>query len=220
MPSEVLTPLLESMPGTRGRKRGSSPGAEPQGHGPRAQTSGWIVLLRAVNLGGGTQVDLARLAERFARSGLHGARSLLNSGNFVGRADVPSGEELATVLSATAELSEGRPVRLFVRSASEWSTMIAANPFPREARDDPGHLVVSVLDQPAPREACRRLTEAANDGEIVRPFGRHAFVYFPIGIGRSRLTAKKIEAALGSESTSRNWNTVLKLARAVELPES
>jgi uncharacterized protein (DUF1697 family) len=42
--------------------------------------------------------------------------------------------------------------------------------------------------------------------------GRQAYIVYPNGIGRSRLTNSVIEKKLGSSGTARNWNTVLKLA--------
>jgi hypothetical protein len=38
-----------------------------------------------------------------------------------------------------------------------------------------------------------------------------AYITYPDGIGRSRVTAAMIEAKLGTHGTARNWNTVVKL---------
>jgi uncharacterized protein (DUF1697 family) len=38
-----------------------------------------------------------------------------------------------------------------------------------------------------------------------------AYIVYPDGIGRSRLTNQLIEKMLGTRGTGRNWNTVLKL---------
>jgi uncharacterized protein (DUF1697 family) len=48
--------------------------------------------------------------------------------------------------------------------------------------------------------------------EIVRADGRHLYIVYPVGIGKSRLTNVVIEKKLGIRGTARNWNTVLKLA--------
>lgn len=42
--------------------------------------------------------------------------------------------------------------------------------------------------------------------------GRHAYIVYPDGIGRSKLTTALIEKHLGTRVTGRNWNTVRKLA--------
>jgi uncharacterized protein (DUF1697 family) len=47
--------------------------------------------------------------------------------------------------------------------------------------------------------------------ERVRVHGRQAYLVYPDGVGRSKLTVTVLERSLGSRGTGRNWNTVLKL---------
>ena len=48
--------------------------------------------------------------------------------------------------------------------------------------------------------------------EILEIVDKQAYVIYPDGVGRSRLTNAAIEAKLGTRTTGRNWNTVLKIA--------
>ena len=58
-----------------------------------------------------------------------------------------------------------------------------------------------------------KVLQAAITGpEVVRADGKHAYITYPNGIGRSRLTNTLIEKKLGTRGTARNWNTVRKLA--------
>jgi uncharacterized protein (DUF1697 family) len=50
--------------------------------------------------------------------------------------------------------------------------------------------------------------------ERVAAEGRHLYIHYADGIGRSKLTTARIEKALGTRGTARNWNTVLKLRDA------
>ena len=52
--------------------------------------------------------------------------------------------------------------------------------------------------------------------EIVRGEGRQAYIVYPDGVGRSKLTATLIEKKLRTRATGRNWNTVLKLGKLSE----
>ena len=98
-----------------------------------------------------------------------------------------------------------------VRTASEWTSIVAANPFPREAQDNPAHLVVMAL-KAAPSKAHVAALEAAIKGrERVCAKRRELYMVYPDGIGRSKLTIAVIERALATRGTARNWNTVLKL---------
>jgi uncharacterized protein (DUF1697 family) len=55
------------------------------------------------------------------------------------------------------------------------------------------------------------LRAAVPGPEVIHAAGRHAYITYPNGIGRSRLSGVLIEKTLGTRGTARNWNTVLKL---------
>ena len=59
------------------------------------------------------------------------------------------------------------------------------------------------------------LQKAIVGREVVRAKGRCAYIVYPDGIGRSKLTGALIEKKLGTRGTARNWNTVLKLRNLV-----
>ena len=174
----------------------------------------YIVLLRAVNLGGVTQVAMARFREILEDLGLTEVRTLLQSGNAVGRADAWTAPALEAAVEKELTQSYGRAAEVFVRSAGEWSAILAANPFPREAETDPARLVLTLLKSPPSAAAWRSLDAAIEGREYARGRGREAYIVYPDGIGRSKLTAQRIERSLGCRGTSRNWNTVRKLAAA------
>jgi len=50
--------------------------------------------------------------------------------------------------------------------------------------------------------------------------GREVFVYYPNGMGRSKLSAALVEKTLKTPGTGRNWNTVTKLLEMAEKLES
>ena len=89
--------------------------------------------------------------------------------------------------------------------------IIAGNPFRDEAARDPSHLVVMVFKDDVIPSRVDALRAAVAGPEVIRAGGRHAYITYPNGIGRSRLTSVLIEKTLGTRGTARNWNTVLKL---------
>lgn len=171
----------------------------------------YIGLLRAVNLPGHNKVGMADLRELLAGLGMRDARSLLQSGNLVFRSDVRTSTAVERLLEDAAAKRLGLETDFFVRSADDWRAIVAGNPFPREAARDPGHLLVVLLKGAPDREAVKALQGAITGREVVRAGGRHAYVVYPDGVGRSRLTSALLERKLGTRGTGRNWNTVLKL---------
>jgi uncharacterized protein (DUF1697 family) len=165
-----------------------------------------------VNLPGHNRVSMADVRELLAGLGMQDARTLLQSGNVVFRSSVSSTEKLERLLQDAAAKQLDVSTDFIVRTAADWKAIIAANPFPAEATNDPGHLVVMPLKDAPARGALAALQDAIKGREVVRAKGREAFITYPDGIGRSKLTIALIERKLGTRGTARNWNTVLKLA--------
>jgi uncharacterized protein (DUF1697 family) len=169
-----------------------------------------VALLRAVNVGGKNLVPMASLRALFEDLGFTRVRTLLQSGNVVfSGAAGPAVEE--TLEKATRERL-GVSADFLVRTAAEWSEIRAHNPFPEEARQDPGHLVVMCLKSAPAPGAVEALRAAIVGNERVAVEGRQAYLVYPDGIGRSKLTVALVERKLGARGTGRNWNTVEKLA--------
>ncbi len=170
-----------------------------------------IALIRGINVGGHKKVAMADLRALLERLGFADVKSLLQSGNMVFR----GGRRTALGVERLLEMEAAKQLALeadfFVRSAREWKTVIAENPFPKEADTDPGHLVVMCMKDRPDRANVQALESAIVGREIVRAGDRHLYIVFPDGIGTSRLTNALIEKKLGTRGTARNWNTVLKL---------
>ena len=160
-----------------------------------------IALLRGINVGGRKMLAMSGLRELAARLGLREPRTLLQSGNLVFRSGTPPAQ-LERLLEG--ELDN---VAVLVRTAEEWREVVARNPFPEEAERDPGRLVVMSLKVAADASAI-----VAPGREVVHGDGRHLYLYYPDGMGNSKLTGALIERKLGTLGTARNWNTVMKLA--------
>ncbi|ACZ29166.1 protein of unknown function DUF1697 [Xylanimonas cellulosilytica DSM 15894] len=166
--------------------------------------STYVVLLRAVNVGGTGKLPMADLRRLAEDAGFTGARTYIASGNLVLESDddadaVAVGRTLERALAAYA----GKPVGVLVRTPAEVRRVLADNPFPGE----PGNRVAVIfLPGPTPSDALDTVSRA-DDGEEVRVGDRVLYVHYPHGMGRSKL--RMPAAAAG---TARNLNTVAKLA--------
>jgi uncharacterized protein (DUF1697 family) len=174
-----------------------------------------VALLRAVNVGGRNAVAMSALCDLIGGLGFDGARSLLQSGNLVFASAKKKGATLEQALEAETVKRLGLSVDYLVRSAEEWSEIVARNPFPKEAGADPGHLLVMCLKTAAQAKDVKALQAAIRGREVVEADGKQLYLVYPDGVGRSKLTSALIEKTLGIRGTARNWNTVLKLAAAL-----
>jgi uncharacterized protein (DUF1697 family) len=169
-------------------------------------------LLRAVNVGGTAKVPMAELRALCEGLGLKHVRSLLHSGNLVFDAGSKSPAASEKLLQAGCAKTFSLATDIYVRTPGEIEAVLARNPFPAEARDDPGHLHVLFLRAAPDPKAFKTLQAAIKGRETVRGAGREAYIVYPDGAGTSKLTLRLIEKHLGTTGTMRNWNTVTKLA--------
>jgi uncharacterized protein (DUF1697 family) len=171
-----------------------------------------IALLRGINVGGKAIVPMADLKKLFEALGLSDVKTLLQSGNVIFKSKSATGAKLEAMLEKEIEKKFGRPVDCIVRTDKEWSAIIKANPFPKEAVDDPSHCVVMCLKDAPDAKAVIALKEAIPDREYFQSQGKELYLVYLDGIGTSKLTNVLIEKKLGTRGTARNWNTAQKIA--------
>jgi uncharacterized protein (DUF1697 family) len=152
------------------------------------------------------------LRELLTGLGFRDVTTLLQSGNVVFRGDARTTAELERTIERAAARQLRLATGVLVRSGEEWNAIVEGNPFPREALADPSHLLAVVLKDAPSRAGVRALQDAITGREVFTVRGRCAYIVYPDGIGRSRLTSAIVERTLGTRGTGRNWNTVLKLA--------
>ncbi len=187
----------------RGRKK------RPQAKDARGPAQ--VALLRGVNMGGHTPVSMAGLRAWAETLGLQDVRTLLQSGNLVFRGGAKRGAALEATLEAAAIRGLGLETIFHVRTAAELQVIVARNPFPDAAKNDPARLVVVFLKAAPAPAAVASLVAAIPGREQLRADGRQLYVVYPDGQGTSKLPAL-IDRMLNARGTARNWNTVTKLA--------
>jgi uncharacterized protein (DUF1697 family) len=171
----------------------------------------YIGLLRAVNLGGSSKIRMANLVDLMLGAGFEEVRTLLQSGNLVFRTDERDTSAVESSIERSLEDRIDLKTSVFVRSDKEWRSILRRNPFPQAAESDPAHLVVIVLKDTPDSKALAELRHSIPGRETVEISGREAYIVYPDGIGRSKLTVGLIERKLKTRGTCRNWNTVRRL---------
>lgn len=160
----------------------------------------YVALLRAVNVGGTGKLPMAELREMCEGVGFEAVRTYIASGNVVFESG-ESAEECRTVLEASLEAHAGKSVDVFIRTGTEISALVEANPFAGQ----PGNRVmVHFLAGEPPAELAAGARGQKN--EVIEPGPGVVYIHYPDGMGRSKLSLD-----IGV-STARNMNTVAKLA--------
>ncbi|MDB5422657.1 MAG: hypothetical protein JWQ29_73 [Phenylobacterium sp.] len=170
--------------------------------------TGFVALLRAVNVGGTGKLPMSDLKALCEDAGFAAVRTYIASGNVVFRSAL-SETEVKAALEAKLDAYAGRPVGVMVRSAAEMAAVLAGNPFPDDA---PNRTVAIFLDTAPGPDALKTVTNQAPDEHLGLGV-REIYVSYGSGMGTSKL---KIPAA--KSGTARNMNTVAKLAAMAAEP--
>ena len=174
----------------------------------------YVALLYSIILGEGRRVVMADLKAMAEGLGLRNVRTLVATGNLVFEARAIESGRLEQRLETAFEKTFGRHVDIIVRSAEEWLKLAAGNPFPADSAEAGDQVAVRVMRSPVPVESVAALQAYAAEDEKVLPFAGDIWVVFSRERPSSRLLAAMNHKRLGI-GTSRNWNTVRKLAEMI-----
>jgi uncharacterized protein (DUF1697 family) len=171
----------------------------------------YIALLRGVNVGGRSKLAMADLRRVLESIGYADVRTYLQSGNAVFSSARKAGHKLSAEIEKAISADLGLDVKVFIRTKDEMQSVVDANPYPK-AVATPTQLHVMFLSAEVPADVVMSLDAARFEPDEFRFGDRVIYLLLPNGLGRSKLPSYLCERTLGVSATTRNWNTVAKLA--------
>jgi uncharacterized protein (DUF1697 family) len=179
-----------------------------------------ISMLRGVNVGGHNKIKMDALRALYEFLKLRDAQTYVQSGNVIFRTDERDISRLAKRIEDGIERKFGFRPDVILRTAAEMRDLIARNPFAKRRGIEPGKLLVSFLASDPGEEARKKLCQMKCDPEELRVEGREVYIYFPNGMGRSKLPWAGLNKMLKTPATGRNWNSVTKMLEMAEKLEA
>lgn len=174
----------------------------------------YVALLYSIVLGEGRRLVMSDLRAMTEGLGLYNPRTLVATGNLVFETKETEIAALERRLETAFEKTFGRHVDIIVRRADDWLKLAAGNPFPAESAAAAHQVAVRVMRKPVPAEALAALEAYVGNDERMQAVGGDIWIFFSRETPSSRLLAATSHKRLGV-GTSRNWNTVRKLAEMV-----
>lgn len=171
----------------------------------------YVALLRGINVGRANRLPMQTLRELLARVGATDARTHLQSGNAVFTHEEEDPLRIAGDLQQAIAEELGLTISCLVRSGKDLRRVVEANPYSMEGIDGSRFLVV-FLSGPPPLDRLAAIDPEAYAPDTFRAGEREIYAHFPDTIRDSRLAGLFTDRWLGMTATSRNWNTVGKLA--------
>lgn len=174
----------------------------------------FVALLRGINVGKAKRLPMADLRALLEELGYTDVATLLNSGNAVFRAAKGTPASHAKQIAAAIETRMGFDVPVVVKSAPEWTAIVAENLL-AEAADNHSQLLTVFAQDSKALSALSVIAPLVQPPEQFIVGANAAYLHCAAGI----LDSKAGEALLGKAGkgvTTRNWATVLKLAALVQ----
>jgi uncharacterized protein (DUF1697 family) len=182
----------------------------------------YVSMLRAVNVGGTSRIKMDALRAAYESIGLTDVRTLLQSGNVVFRSTLQDRERIVKRIAQELERQLELDVEVILRTLAEVASIVERGPVLSPHADKAKLLVMFLARVPA-AAAQAALVKWHKGPEMLELRGPEVYLYYPEGVGRSKLSGAVLENKLQTSGTARNWNTLEKLletARALDRQHS
>ena len=176
----------------------------------------WVALLYSITVAEGRRLVMADLRGLALSRGFERPETLLATGNLIVDAEAPDARAVEARLEPAFAATFGRPVPIIVRAAADWPALVGANPFAAASEAEPARVSVRVMRTPADPAVAERLAPYRTGDERLAVAGGDLWLHLPHGFAGSRLAAAVTPKRAGGAGTFRNWNTVRRIAAALE----
>lgn len=175
----------------------------------------YIALFRGINVGGKNMLPMKGLVELLNTMGFKDVQTYIQSGNVIFSTEVEDLKQLSSQISLSVKEAYNFEPKIHILTVKELEVAIKNNPF-LDSESDPKSLHFGFLLEEPIAPDLEKLEEIKKENERFKLIGKVFYLSAPEGVGRSKL-ASKSEKLLGVSMTDRNWGTVSKLRRMVDI---
>jgi uncharacterized protein (DUF1697 family) len=175
-----------------------------------------ISMLRGVNLGPHNRIKMDDLRALYKSLQLEEPRTYVQSGNVIFRTKEKNAAQLAKKIQAGIEKEFRFRPEVILRTIEELKRSLAANPFRTRHDLEPSKLLITFLSAEPAAKAHTIIRNLKVNREELHLIGRELYIYFPDGIGHSKLPWSSVEKLLKVTGTARNLNSVVKMLGIAE----
>jgi uncharacterized protein (DUF1697 family) len=169
----------------------------------------YVAFLRGINVGGNKTIPMKELAALFEEIGFRNIKTILNSGNIVFEAKATTNAALVKKIEKAIEDKYGFEVMVQIRKLDDIKKLIEKNPFKQFKPDKDFHWYVTFLN-----DFNGKLPSTSSDAYKLLGIENEAlFCVMDRTKGQSTDIMIFLDKTFGKKVTTRNWNTLLKIAK-------
>jgi uncharacterized protein (DUF1697 family) len=189
-------------------------GKHDESRGPTLMASS-VALLRGINVGDKSRIDMADLAACFRDAGYRDVRTYIQSGNVLFTARPATGPKLEAAIEQMLEERFGIPILVVVRSRKQLAATIEAAPANHgsaKLRSD-----VYFLKHPRRAEATFAALPELREGVDVVALGPGAIYFSRVAAQASKTRITRLMGMpIFKEMTARSWRTTTRLLELLD----
>ena len=175
-----------------------------------------VSMLRGVNVGSHNRIKMDALRGLYESLQLEEPRTYLQSGNVIFRTQQKNLAQLAAKIQSAIEKTFACRPEVILRTVDELRNAVANSPFARRNSLEPGKILITFLAEVPGKEARDKLTALKDHPEELHLKGRELYIYFPDGVGKSKLPWSQVERLLNVTGTARNLNSCRAMLQIAE----
>jgi uncharacterized protein (DUF1697 family) len=174
----------------------------------------YVALLRGINVGGHKKVNMEDLRQAFTSWGFQSVKTVLATGNVVFESPVTDPDTLASTIEDKIKAIFGLDVSVILRRSQEIQELVNASPFEGITVTPQTRLYVTFLSEKPNSHLEIPYGSPEKDFRILRVSEREVCSVLTLSPNsRSTKAMDILEKEFGKNVTTRNWNTVIKIAQ-------
>ncbi len=176
-------------------------------------TGRYVVFLRGINVGGHHKVPMAELRKVLEGLQCENIDTLLNSGNIILNSTEVDLESLEVKIAEKLEKTFGFSIPTIIRKSETITQLISDAPFKDITLTKDIRLYVSFLKKNTATNLDLPWISQDDSFRIIDKTDNTVISVLDLAISKTPKAMKALEDFFGSEITTRNWNTIARIAK-------
>lgn len=172
----------------------------------------YVAFLRGINVGGNTKISMSELKAALGKK-FGDVKTLLNSGNVVFTSEEGSPKKVQEEVEAIIKKTFGLDIHTIIRTQKQLEVLIASDPFKGITVHDKIRLYITFLSGKSDHNLKIPYESEEKDFTIIQVTGGEIISMLDLSKEKGTPDVMGIlEKTFGKQITTRNWNTVVKVA--------
>lgn len=178
----------------------------------------YLALFRAVNVSGHNVIKMEHLRKLMEANGFKNVTTYIQSGNVIFETEETDKAKTGRIIEQLLYKEYGHDVFTFILDEADLKKAIALNPYTTPEPEPSGvkKYFVTFLSGNATTQGLDQMKKYNRSDDEFKTVDNILYLKLSRSAADSKLTNSFIEGKLGLKSTTRNWNTTLKLLEMLQ----